>query len=123
MHSFKSKYLFLLLSSRSNTYPFSDPVIFSQTSSTSSSNFYEATPSPGSDIAGSVIAQPVAVATAGGSGGDAAGGGEYAIPVGYIIGGEAAGSAGGSHNYGSPNSRAPPATVSQNVQKGAGQTN
>ncbi|XP_011477294.1 MHC class II regulatory factor RFX1 isoform X1 [Oryzias latipes] len=96
---------------RSNTYPFSDPVIFSQTSSTSSSNFYEATPSPGSDIAGSVIAQPVAVATAGGSGGDAAGGGEYAIPVGYIIGGEAAGSAGGSHNYGSPNSRAPPATV------------
>lgn len=118
VHSFKSKCLFLLLSSRSSSYPFSDPVIFPQTSPTSSSNFYETTPSPGSDMSGSVTAQPIAVATAGAGGGAAAGGGEYALSVGYVIGGEAV-AGGGSQSYGSPNSRAPPATVSRKVQKGA----
>ncbi|KAF6739151.1 MHC class II regulatory factor RFX1 [Oryzias melastigma] len=95
---------------RSSSYPFSDPVIFPQTSPTSSSNFYETTPSPGSDMSGSVTAQPIAVATAGAGGGAAAGGGEYALSVGYVIGGEAV-AGGGSQSYGSPNSRAPPATV------------
>ncbi|XP_044047258.1 MHC class II regulatory factor RFX1 isoform X8 [Siniperca chuatsi] len=101
---------------RSSNYPFSDSPLFSQTPPTSSSTYYEATPSSESDITGSVTSQPVSVATAGAnSGGAAAGGGGYVIQGGYVLGGgggaAAGGGGGGGQSYSSPNSRAPPATV------------
>ena len=110
----------LFLSSRSSTYPFSDSPLYSQTPPASSSTYYEATPSSESDITSSVTSQPVSVATAGAnSGGAAASGGGYVIQGGYVLGGvgggggaAAAAAGGGGQSYSSPNSRAPPATVS-----------
>lgn len=103
----------LFLCSRSATYPFSDSALYSQTTPTSSSSFYEATPSSESDITGSATSQPVAVATAGVNSGAAAAtaGGGYVIQGGYVLG-----AAGGGQSYSSPNSRAPPATVSTQAQ-------
>lgn len=98
-------------SSRSSNYPFSDSPLYTQTPSASSSTYYEATPSSDSDITGSVTSQPVSVATTGASSGGAGGGG-YVIQGGYVLGG------GGGQSYSSPNSRAPPATVSARVQSG-----
>uniref|UniRef100_A0A8C2ZJ29 Regulatory factor X1 n=1 Tax=Cyclopterus lumpus TaxID=8103 RepID=A0A8C2ZJ29_CYCLU len=106
----------LFLSSRSSNYPFSDSPLYSQTPPTSSSSYYETTPSTESDITGSVTSQPVSVATAGANcGGAAAGGGGYVIQGGYMLGGGAAGG-GGGQSFSNPNSRAPPATVSTQVQ-------
>lgn len=100
-------------SSRSSSYPFSDSPLYSQTPPTSSSTFYESTPSSESDITGSVTSQPVSVATAGANSGTAAaGGGGYVIQGGYVLGGGGAAGGGGGQSYSSPNSRAPPATVS-----------
>ncbi|XP_076584008.1 MHC class II regulatory factor RFX1 isoform X4 [Chaetodon auriga] len=99
---------------RSSSYHFSDSPLYSQTTPTSSSTYYEATPSSESDITGSVTSQPVSVATAGAnSGGAAGGGGGYVIQGGYVLGGGggAAAGGGGGQSYSSPNSRAPPATV------------
>lgn len=107
-------------SSRSSNYPFSDSPLYTQTPSASSSTYYEATPSSDSDITGSVTSQPVSVATTGASSGGAGGGG-YVIQGGYVLGGgggAAAGGGGGGQSYSSPNSRAPPATVSARVQSG-----
>uniref|UniRef100_A0A8C9YS71 Regulatory factor X1 n=1 Tax=Sander lucioperca TaxID=283035 RepID=A0A8C9YS71_SANLU len=105
---------FTTSSIRSSNYPFSDSPLYSQTPP-SSSSYYEATPSSEADITASVTSQPVSVATAGAnSGGAAAGGGGYVIQGGYVLGGAAAG--GGGQSYSSPNSRAPPATVSTQVQ-------
>uniref|UniRef100_A0A8C6KCY7 Regulatory factor X1 n=1 Tax=Nothobranchius furzeri TaxID=105023 RepID=A0A8C6KCY7_NOTFU len=88
---------------------FSDSPLYTQTAPSSSSPFYDATPSSESDIATSVNSQPVAVATAGaGSGAAAAGGGRFIIQGSYMLGG---GDGGGGQSYSSPNSRAPPATV------------
>ena len=114
----------LFLSSRSSTYPFSDSPLYSQTPSASSSTYYESTPSSESDITSSVTSQPVSVATAGAnSGGAAASGGGYVIQGSYVLGGvgggggaAAAAAGGGGQSYSSPNSRAPPATVSIQVQ-------
>lgn len=107
----------LFLSSRSSNYPFSDSPLYSQTPPTSSSSsYYETTPTTESDITGSVTSQPVSVATAGANcGAAAAGGGGYVIQGGYMLGGGAAG--GGGQTFSSPNSRAPPATVSAPVQR------
>lgn len=107
-------------SSRSSNYPFSDSPLYTQPPSASSSTYYEATPSSDSDITGSVTSQPVSVATTGASSGGAGGGG-YVIQGGYVLGGgggAAAGGGGGGQSYSSPNSRAPPATVSAQVQSG-----
>ncbi len=115
---------FVFLSSRSSNYPFSDSPLYTQTPPASSSTYYEPTPSSESDITGSVTSQPVSVATAGAnSAGAAAGGGGYVIPGGYVLGGGGGGAAvggggGGGQSYSSPNSRAPPATVSTQVQSG-----
>lgn len=104
--------LCLSLFSRSSNYPFSNSPLYSQTPPTSSSNFYEATSSSESDITGPVGSQPVSVATPGASsGGAAASGAGYMIQGGYGLGG-GTGAAGGGQSYSSPNSRAPPATVS-----------
>ncbi|XP_008408853.1 MHC class II regulatory factor RFX1 isoform X1 [Poecilia reticulata] len=99
---------------RSNSFPFSDSPLYTQTPPASSSAFYEATPSPDSDLPGSVTSQAVSVATAGAnSGAGAAGAAGYVIQGGYLLGGggAAAGGGGGAQSYSSPNSRAPPATV------------
>uniref|UniRef100_A0A3Q0RIV6 Regulatory factor X1 n=1 Tax=Amphilophus citrinellus TaxID=61819 RepID=A0A3Q0RIV6_AMPCI len=100
--------------SRSTNYPFSESPLYSQTPPTTSSTFYEATPSSESDITGSVTSQPVSATAAGASStAAAAGGGGYVIQGGYVLGGGgAAAGSGGGQSYSSPNSRAPPATVS-----------
>lgn len=90
--------------SRSSSFPFSDSPLYSQTPSASSSAYFEATHSSESDISNSLTPQPVSVATTAASSGAAAAGGGYAIPGGYVLG--------GGQSYSSPNSRAPPATVS-----------
>uniref|UniRef100_A0A7N6F6Q4 RFX-type winged-helix domain-containing protein n=1 Tax=Anabas testudineus TaxID=64144 RepID=A0A7N6F6Q4_ANATE len=80
---------------------------------------YGATPNSESDITTSVASQPVSVATgAANSGAAAAGGAGYVIQGSYVLGGggAAAGGGGGGQSYSSPNSRAPPATVSAQVQ-------
>lgn len=110
----------LVLSSRSSSYPFSDSPLYSQTPPSSSSTYYEATPNSESDITTSVASQPVSVATgAANSGAAAAGGAGYVIQGSYVLGGggAAAGGGGGGQSYSSPNSRAPPATVSAQVMK------
>ncbi|KAM7393864.1 hypothetical protein PAMP_020701 [Pampus punctatissimus] len=67
-----------------------------ETPPTSSSTYYDATPSSDSDISGSVTSQPVSVATAGAnSGGGAVSGGGYIIQGGYVLGGGGAGGTGG----------------------------
>lgn len=90
---------------RSSSFPFADSPLYSQTPSASSSTYFEATHSSESDISNSVTPQPVSVATTAASSGAAAAGGGYALQGGYILGG-------GGQSYSSPNSRAPPATVS-----------
>lgn len=67
-----------------------------------------------------MASQPVSVATAGASsGGAGAGGGGYVIQGSYVLGGGgAAAASGGGQSYASPNSRAPPATVSSHGQSG-----
>lgn len=105
--------IFFPLSSRSNSFPFSDSPLYTQTPPASSSAFYEATASSDSDLPGSVTSQAVSVATAGANSG--AGTAGYVIQGGYMLGGggaAAAGGGGGGQSYSSPNSRAPPATVS-----------
>ncbi|XP_027873441.1 MHC class II regulatory factor RFX1 isoform X2 [Xiphophorus couchianus] len=96
---------------RSNSFPFSDSPLYTQTPPASSSAFYEATASSDSDLPGSVTSQAVSVATAGANSG--AGTAGYVIQGGYMLGGggAAAGGGGGGQSYSSPNSRAPPATV------------
>ncbi|GAA6220198.1 MHC class II regulatory factor RFX1 isoform X3 [Lates japonicus] len=103
---------------RPSNYSFSDSPLYSQTPPTSSSTYYEATPSSESDITGSVTSQPVSVATGGtNSGAAAAGAAGYVIQGGYVLGGgggaaaATGGGGGGGQSYSSPNSRAPPATV------------
>lgn len=101
------------LTSRSSSFPFADSPLYSQTPSASSSTYFEATHSSESDISNSVTPQPVSVATtAASSGAAAAAGGGYAIQGGYVLGG----GGGGGQSYSSPNSRAPPATVSLHFQ-------
>lgn len=90
---------------RSSSFPFADSPLYSQTPSASSSTYFEATHSSESDISNSVTPQPVSVATTAASSGAATAVGGYAIQGGYILGG-------GGQSYSSPNSRAPPATVS-----------
>uniref|UniRef100_H3D985 Regulatory factor X1 n=1 Tax=Tetraodon nigroviridis TaxID=99883 RepID=H3D985_TETNG len=80
-------------------------------SSASSSTYFEATHSSESDISNSVTPQPVSVATAAAGSGAAAAGGGYGVQGGYLLGG------GGGQSYSSPNSRAPPATVSPQLQR------
>lgn len=99
----------LLRTSRSSSFPFSDSPLYSQTPPASSSTYFEATHSSESDISNSVTPQPVSVATTAASSGAAAAGGGYTIPGGYVLGG-------GGQSYSSPNSRAPPATVSAHFQ-------
>lgn len=114
-------------SSRSGSYSFSDSPLYSQTppAATASSTYYETTPSSDSDIGSTVTSQPVSVATAGGAGSGGGGGGAPAVAgPGYVIqgsytlggggggGGGTSGGGGGGQSYSSPNSRAPPATVS-----------
>lgn len=97
---------------RSSSFPFADSPLYSQTPSASSSTYFEATHSSESDISNSVTPQPVSVATTAAGGGAAAAGGGYAIQGGYLLGG-----GGGGQSYSSPNSRAPPATVSLQLRK------
>ncbi|XP_038140671.1 MHC class II regulatory factor RFX1-like isoform X1 [Cyprinodon tularosa] len=98
---------------RSNSFPFSESPLYSQTPPTSSSAFYETPPTSESDI--TVASQSVSMATAGvntGSAAAATGGGGYVLQGGYMLGGGgAAATGGGGQSYSSPNSRAPPATV------------
>ena len=113
---------FSFLSSRSSNYPFSDSPLYSQTPPMSSSTYYEDTPGSESDISGAVTS--VSVATGGANGGAAAAGGVgYVVQGSYVLGGggggggASAGGGGGGQSYTSPNSRAPPATVSAQVVK------
>lgn len=119
VYSYGSVYMCVCLqSSRSSSYPFSDSPLYTQTPPASSSTYYEATPSSESDIGGSVTSQPVSVATTGASSGGApaVGGAGYVIQGSYTLGGGGAGGGGGGQSYSGPNSRAPPATVSAQVQ-------
>lgn len=111
LFSFLSHSLFFVpfLISRSSSFPFSDSPLYSQTPSASSSAYFEATHSSESDISNSLTPQPVSVATTAASSGAAAAGGGYAIHGGYVLG--------GGQSYSSPNSRAPPATVSVHFQQ------
>lgn len=66
-----------------------------------------------------MTSQPVSVATTGASSGGATavGGAGYVIQGSYTLGGGGAGAGGGGgQSYSGPNSRAPPATVSAQVQ-------
>ncbi|KAM9314216.1 MHC class II regulatory factor RFX1 isoform 3-T4 [Pholidichthys leucotaenia] len=100
---------------RPSNFSFVNSPLYSQTTPTTSSTFYEATPSSESDIAGSVTSQPVSVATAAtNSTAAVAGGGGFVVQGGYVLGGgggATAAAGGGGQSYSSPNSRAPPATV------------
>ncbi|XP_056135929.1 MHC class II regulatory factor RFX1 [Lampris incognitus] len=94
---------------RSNSYPYSDSPLYSQTPPTSSSTFYEGAPTSDSEVSGPVTPQPVSVGSVGASSGGA--GGAYVIQGSYILGGGGGGGGGGAQSSPNPTARAPPATV------------